>query len=67
MTDATAAVLLEPARETTILGRVRGIEPYELLIFFILAALLALCLLVAQTVVVSEDVGKPSARPGAPL
>ena len=66
MTDTIAAVLLEPARETTLLGRVREIEPYELLIFFILAALLALCLLVAQTVVVPENVGEPPARPAPP-
>lgn len=47
--------------DATVAGRLRRILPHEILIFFILAVLLALCLLVAQVVI--QDVDEPAEPP----
>lgn len=50
---------LEPADDSSIGDRLRRIQPYELLIFIILAILMALCLVVAETVI-DTDAGPES-------
>lgn len=67
--STTAVLLLAPAsRAKTVGARIREIRPYELLIFFILLVLLALCIVVAQVVVQDVDTrdAAPDGAPGAP-
>ena len=67
MVKSTTTILeLTPAsRGKTVSDRIRGIKPYEILIFLTLVVLLALCIVVAQVVFQDVDThAKPA--PGAP-
>jgi hypothetical protein len=57
MTKSTTTILeLTPSsRAKTVSDRIREIKPYEILIFFVLVVLLALCIVVAQVVVQDVD------------
>lgn len=57
MTKSTTTVfeLTPPSQAKTVGDRIREIEPYEILIFFVLVVLLALCIVVAQVVVHDVD------------
>ena len=66
MVDSTTTILtLEDSQGSSLSGRIGQIQPYELLIFFILVVLLALCLFVAQVVV--QDVDTTEKQQAAPL
>ncbi len=71
MVKSTTTILeLAPAsRAKTVGDRIREIKPYEILIFFILVVLLALCIVVAQVVVQDVDTNAkpaPGKSPDAP-
>jgi hypothetical protein len=51
----TILELTPPSRAKTVGDRIREIEPYEILILFVLVVLLALCIVVAQVVVQGVD------------
>lgn len=63
MSQGGASVPAAIADGGTILDRLRRTQPYEILIYFILFILLALCLATAQLVV--EDVDAALPRPAA--
>jgi len=66
MVKSTTTILeLAPAtRATTVGDRFRNIQPFELLILFVLVVLLALCIVVAQVVV--QDVDTASKHTSTP-